>query len=153
MARWLLIIAGVLTSAITLLHIVIVFVGAPGYRYFGAGEQIAKQAEAGSPFPALLMLFIAAVFTLFSLYEFSGSGVVRPLPLLRVMILGIGAIFILRGLALFPQLMQLSHQGQSLIHRAVVFSGVSLLVGLCYVLGSVLGWQSIPQKRHVALSN
>lgn len=37
MARRLLLVAGVLTSAIALLHIVIVFVGAPGYRHFGAG--------------------------------------------------------------------------------------------------------------------
>ena len=150
MARWLLLVAGVLTSAIALLHIVIAFVGVPGYRYFGAGERIARQAEAGSPLPALLTLLIASVFALFSLYAFSGSGVVRPLPLLRVVLLGIGTVFILRGLALFPQLMQLSQQGRPLLHRAVVFSAVSLFVGSSYLLGTLFGWKTVGRSVHRA---
>ncbi|HEY3052961.1 MAG TPA: hypothetical protein VGK04_06170, partial [Thermoanaerobaculia bacterium] len=68
--RRFLLLAALLTSTITVLHIVIVFVGAPGYRYFGAGEQIARLAEQGSPVPALLTLCIAAIFAVFSLYAF-----------------------------------------------------------------------------------
>jgi hypothetical protein len=145
--RRFLLLAALLTSAITVLHIVIVFVGAPGYRYFGAGEQIARLAEQGSPVPALLTLCIAAIFAVFSLYAFSGSGVLRRLPLVRLVLLMIGTIFALRGIAVIPQLIQMAHQGRPLLHRAVVFSAVSLCIGVIYLLGTALQWNALAPGR------
>ncbi|HWN41645.1 MAG TPA: hypothetical protein VNW71_05455, partial [Thermoanaerobaculia bacterium] len=55
-------VAGWLSVAIAALHVEIVFFGAPAYRYFGAGEDMARQAEAGSFVPAAMTLAIAAVF-------------------------------------------------------------------------------------------
>lgn len=80
----------------------IIFVGAPGYRYFGAGEVIARLAEQGSPVPALVTLGVGAVFAVFAVRAFSGAGLVGRLPLLRSGLLVIGAIYTLRGLVAVP---------------------------------------------------
>jgi putative oxidoreductase len=44
-----------------LLHVLIIFGGAPWYRFFGAGETMAGMAEAGSPVPGLVTGAIAAL--------------------------------------------------------------------------------------------
>ena len=74
-------------------------------RFFGAGEEMARMAEAGRWYPAVLTLGIAAVFGAWSLYALSGACVIRRLPLLRIALCLITAIYLLRGvgwLALRP---------------------------------------------------
>jgi len=81
--KWLKI-GGILSLAVALLHLVIIFIGAPAYRYFGAGEEMAKGAESGSLFPAMMTLVLVAIFAIWGLYAFSGAGMFRQLPLLRI---------------------------------------------------------------------
>jgi hypothetical protein len=70
---------GLLSAGIALLHVVIIFVGAPAYRYFGAGEQMAQQAEAGSHLPALVTAAVTLFFALFAYYALAVAQVVpRP---------------------------------------------------------------------------
>jgi hypothetical protein len=145
-ARTLLLIGGVLSSAIAMLHVVIVFVGAPGYRYFGAGEGMARSAEAGSWVPPLLTLAIALIFAVWALYAFSGAGLIRRLPLLRGGLITIGLIFFLRGLSILPQVVALAQSGRSVVHRAVVFSFVSLTCGIIYLAGTTM----LPRKDDTA---
>ena len=145
-ARTLLLIGGVASSAIAMLHVVIVFVGAPGYRYFGAGEDMARAAEAGSWVPPLLTLAFALVFAVWALYGFSGAGLIRRLPLLRAALLTIGLIFSLRGLSVVPQVVALVQSGRSVLHRAVVFSLVSLTCGIIYLAGTMM----LPRKDDAA---
>jgi len=129
--------AGWLSAAVAALHVVIIFFGAPAYRYFGAGEEMARQAEAGSAVPAALTLAIAAVFAVFALYAFSGAGRVRRLPLLRTGLVAISAIYLLRGLGLIPELIQLARDTATVPARYPVFSAVSLVIGLVYLVGTV----------------
>ena len=70
---------GILSFAVAFLHVASVFVGAAAYRYFGAGEDMSTAAESGSAFPALLTLFLAAIFAIWGFYGLSGAGVVRQL--------------------------------------------------------------------------
>jgi hypothetical protein len=49
---------------VALLHVGIVLGGAPAYRFFGAGEELATLAEAGSRIPALVTLGLAGAFAL-----------------------------------------------------------------------------------------
>lgn len=49
---------------VALLHVGIVLSGAPGYRFFGAGEELATLAEEGSWIPALVTLGLAFAFAL-----------------------------------------------------------------------------------------
>ena len=143
MARNVLLIAACLSIAIALLHVIIVFMGAPGYRYFGAGEEIARRAESGSLFPAALTLLIAVVFGVFAAYALSGAGVLRRLPLLRLGLLAIGAIYTLRGLSAIRQCRYLIQHHMSLLHRVFVFSMTSLIIGIIYLAGTMLAWKSL----------
>ena len=129
--------AGCLSAAVAALHVVIIFFGAPAYRYFGAGEDMARQAEAGSAVPAVLTLVIAAVFAVFALYAFSGAGRLRRLPLLRTGLVVISAIYLLRGLGLIPELIQFARDSATVPLRYLVFSAVSLMIGLVYIAGTV----------------
>ena len=138
-------VAGWLSAAIAALHVVIVFFGAPAYRYFGAGEDMARQAEAGSLVPAAMTLAIAAVFAVFALYAFSGAGLVRRLPLLRTGLVVISAIYLVRGLLLLTELVGYA-QGAGVLPRHLAFSFTSLVIGLFYLAGTVLLWPSLKAK-------
>ena len=133
---------GILSFAVALLHVVIIFVGAPAYRYFGAGEDMATATESGAVFPAVLTLFLAVIFAVWGFYGLSGAGIIRRLPLLKIALILIGAIYTLRGLAIFQQLFQIVTSAE-VAPREIVFSLVSLIIGLAYLIGTVKSWRSL----------
>lgn len=145
MSKALFIAAGALSAAVAALHLAIIIVGAPGYRYFGAGERMASMAEQGSWLPAIMTLGIVAVFAIFALYAWSAAGLSLRLPRPAAMLVIIGAAYTLRGLLLVPELVWLSRVG--IEPRMAVFSAVSLLIGICYLAATVLGWQSLVPAR------
>jgi len=128
-----LILAGLGSALVALLHAVIIFLGAPAYRYFGAAD-LAPLAERGSPMPAVITGFLVLIFAVWALYAFSGAGLGPRLPLLRLGLIAIAAIYTLRGLMLLPELFALA-SGKLAVPRMAVFSAVSLFIGLCYVAG------------------
>lgn len=140
--HWL-ILGGSLSIAIALLHIAIIFGGAPAYRYFGAGEEMAELASAGSVLPALLTLFLAAIFTLWGLYAFSGAGLIRHLPLLRLGLVVIAGIYALRGVGVIPQVVWMVESPQSVAPHEIVFSLTSLFVGIAYLVGTISSWERL----------
>jgi hypothetical protein len=82
---------------------------------------------------------LVLAFAGFGLYGLSGAGLIRRLPLLRLGLLVIGAIYTLRGLVLIYDLIGLFNGAP--LHPAI-FSLVALLVGLCYLIGSP--WRNPP---------
>ena len=58
-----LIAGGILSALASLLHIAVIAGGPAWYRFFGAGEGMARMAERGSPVPTLITLGIAAAWT------------------------------------------------------------------------------------------
>jgi len=141
---------GILSFAIALLHVVIIFIGAPAYRYFGAGEDMATAAESGSAFPAVVTLFLVAIFTIWGFYGLSGAGVVRRLPLLKSALILIGAVYTLRGVAVFQQLFQLAASSAEVAPREVVSSLVSLIIGLAYLIGTISNWSGLGASKRIA---
>jgi hypothetical protein len=141
--------AGAASGSIALLHLVIIGLGGPAYRYFGAGEALARQAESGSVLPGLLTLGLAGVFAIFAAYALSGAGVIRRLPLLRLGLVAISALYILRGVSALPQGVALLNSATVFPARYFAFSLVSLVVGLLYVAGTTLEWSSPrgPRRR------
>jgi hypothetical protein len=138
---------GILSFAVALLHVVVIFVGASAYRYFGAGEEMATVAESGSAFPALLTFVLVAVFAVWGFYGLSGARVIRRLPLLKIALLLIGAIYTLRGVAVFQQLFQIAaSSAEAAAPRDIVFSSVSLIIGLAYLIGTILNWKSFGER-------
>jgi len=91
--------AAVLSGTAALAHVGCIIFGAPWYRFFGAGEKMARMAEAGSPVPALVTAGIAGVLALWAAYALSGAGVLPRLPLLRLVLCLVTGVYLLRGLA------------------------------------------------------
>lgn len=137
------IVGGSISMAIALLHIAIIFGGAPAYRYFGAGEEMAVMATNGSIFPALLTLFLAMIFALWGLYAFSGAGLIRHIPLLRLGLVVIAGIYTLRGIGVIPQVVWMVESPQSVAPREIVFSFVSLFIGIVYLVGTISSWERL----------
>jgi hypothetical protein len=126
--------AGVSSFAIALVHLGIMFMGAPGYRYFGA-PSLAVNVERGSSVPALLCIAVAALLCTWGLYALAGAGRIRPLPLLHLGLLLIGTIYFLRGLLGIPQLVWVLNGRNAAPLRYLVFSLVSGVTGVLYLAG------------------
>lgn len=126
--------AAMSSFAIALAHLGIMFMGAPGYRYFGA-PGLAVQVERGSSVPAFLCIGVAALLCLWGLYALAGAGRIRPLPLLRAGILLIGTIYLLRGLLGLPQLVWVLAGRNVAPLRYLLFSLVSGVTGVLYLAG------------------
>ena len=97
-----LITGAVLNALAALLHLGCIAFGAPWYRFLGAGEHMAQMASDGHWYPTVVTLIIAAVLAAWSLYALSGAGVIRSLPLVRLALCAITAIYLLRAVAFAP---------------------------------------------------
>ncbi len=111
-----LIIAACLSAIAALLHLAIIVGGASWYRFFGAGEKMALAAEAGKIYPTVITTGIALVLALWAAYALAGAGVatggfgdIGRLPYLKLALVGITAIYLLRGLAIFALFMFARH--------------------------------------------
>lgn len=134
---------GLLSVTAALLHLGVIVGGPDWYRFFGAGEGMARMAEQGSPTPALVTLAIAAILAVWAAYAFAGAGLVRRLPLMRTALLAITAIYLARGLVLFPALAL----KPELVNAFVVWSSLIVLVyGLTYALGTWRAWPELSRR-------
>ena len=135
-----LMVGGALTGVAALLHVGIIIGGPDWYRFFGAGERMARLAESGSLYPAVVTAAIAVVLGVWSLYGFSGAGFVRRLPFLRLALGVIAAIYLIRGILGIPLVLLMddpySHQLRSRMTFMLVSSAICIGLGLCYAIGA-----------------
>ena len=131
---------GVLNILAALLHIAIIIGGPDWYRFFGAGETLATLAEQGSWVPGLVGFGIFGILFIWGLYAFSGAGVIKRLPLLKLALVSISIIYLVRGVALFPALIIKPETVDNLLTWS---SLVSLTIGLAYVVGTKQVWSRI----------
>lgn len=122
--------------AVALLHVYVIAQGAWAYRYFGAGEDLATMAEQGSWFPALLTSGITIVFCVFAAYFFSAANWIPRLPFFKWALIGIAAIYTLRGAVVLPALLF----GMKLSAFDLWSSLTSLAIGLIHCLAA---WQTL----------
>lgn len=141
-----LVLAGVLSAIAALLHIGIIIGGPAWYRFFGAGEEMATMAESGSPVPAIVTFFIALVLSLWALYAFSGAGLMRRLPFLRGGLVIIAAIYLVRGVGAIPVYFIKPEAVDSFL---IWSSGIVMLYGLSYAVGTARRWQELGDRRGV----
>lgn len=138
--------AGLATALAALLHLMMPLGGPSWYAFFGAPQRLVRMAEAGALYPIVCCIVIAAALSVCSAYAFSGAGLLPPLPLLRLGLLGIATVFLLRGVGfivlewLRPG--SLAHvSGSHGIDTFLVLSSlICLLIGLAYALGLVSIW-------------
>lgn len=131
---------GVLSAAAALLHLGVIIGGPDWYRFFGAGEEMARLAEQGSLRPALITVAIATLLAVWSAYAFSGAGLIRRLPLIRLALVVISAIYLLRGLVLVPILI---HRGGSVDAFTLWSSLIVLVYGIAYAVGTARVWSGL----------
>jgi len=96
-----LLVGAILSAIAAILHLGCIYFGAPWYRFFGAGEQMAILAERGSIQPTLITSAIVLVLSTWSIYALSGAGIIVKLPLLKWALSAITFIYLLRGIAGF----------------------------------------------------
>lgn len=134
-------IAGAALSGVAALaHLGCIIFGASWYRFLGAGESMAQMASSGHWYPTAVTSVIAAILFIWALYALSGAGVIRRLPLLRVVLCAITAVYALRGLA-FVLLVPL-FPGNSLSFW-LVSSGICLAFGIVHFAGVRKSWASL----------
>ena len=129
-----LMIAGVSSFALALCHVVIIFVGPSAYDYFDI-HALALLAAQGSWIPALVTSCVIGYFVVCGLYAFSGAGMLRRLPWLRAVLIAIGAIYFVRGLAIFWFAYLWLIGSSDAMFREIIFSLGSLLIGISYLFG------------------
>ncbi len=132
-----LIIGAALSAAAAVVHVGAVIGGGAWYRFLGAGERMAKLAEAGNWRPTIVTLAIASMLLAFSLYALSGAGIVVKLPLLRIVLCAITAIYLLRAVGFLP-LMPL-FPGNS-VRFWLVSSSICLALGVIHLIGLHRAW-------------
>lgn len=136
---WLLM-AAWMSVAASVLHLACIVGGPDWYRFFGAGEPMARAAERGSSVPAILTLGIAAVLAGWAAYAFSAAGVVRRLPLIRTALVAIAAVLLVRsGMVVIPSVWAPEHSMAFKIWSSLA----CFILGLCFAVGVLLAWPSL----------
>ena len=129
-----------LTAVVALLHLAIVVGGPAWYRFFGAGERMARLAARGAVYPAALTVGIAGVLAVWALYGLSGAGVIRRLPLLRPALVLIAVVYAARGLLGVPAALlgegPYAAELRGRMPFMLVTSGVCLALALSYAAGA-----------------
>ncbi len=139
--HYMLALAALLSFIAALLHIAIVFKGAAWYRFFGAGEQMARASEKGRWYPGIVTTGIAAVLMFWAAYALSAGGFITALPLLKPALVVITSVYLLRGVAVFPALVFAREQVTSFVWWS---SLVCLFYGLVHLAGLLLVWSELP---------
>jgi hypothetical protein len=133
--------AGAALSAIAaLLHLGIIAGGPAWYRFFGAGERMARAAEQGRAYPTLVTLAIAAVLAVWSTYALAGAGLIGTLPMLKAALAGITAVYLVRAFAYAPLVLA---KGGRITPFVVWSSLICFIYGLVHLLGLVQRWQAL----------
>lgn len=143
-SRWLFA-GGMLSLAAAAIHLAAIVGGGDRYRFFGAGEPIARAAERGSAVPGLLAAGIAALLSVWAAFAFSGAGYGRRLPLLRTALVLISAIYLARAIAGFVP----GGLRRPDLSAAFLFwsSLIVLLYGLVHAIGTWRAWPALSKKE------
>ena len=135
-----LVVGGALSAFAAIAHLVCIAIGAPAYRVMGASDRMVRAAEQGKPRPALITLFIAMILFIWAGYALAGAGVIEPLPLTKLALSAICAVYLVRAVA-FPFLKPVFPANTQTFWR--VSSGICLVIGLFHLVGIVELWSAL----------
>lgn len=133
-----LIVGASLSALAALAHLACIFIGAPAYRFMGAGERMARAAETGQPRSTLVTLAISGILFLWAAFALSAAGVLEPFPLTKLALAGISIAYLGRAMA-FPFLKTAFPENSNTFW--IVSSGVCGLIGLIHAYGTVSLWR------------
>lgn len=124
-----------------LLHLGVILGGPAWYRWFGAGEGMARMAEAGHWYPRVVTAGIALMLLSWAGYALSGAGVIGPWPLLKPALCAIAAVYLLRGLAVVP--MALASVPQPATPFWYWSSAICFAIGTIHLIGVSRAWPDL----------
>ncbi len=134
-------IATILMLLITLLHVAVIIGGASWYRFFGAGEKMARLHENASLYPILITVFVTALLLIGTLYTYCAYSNVCILLYSKEVLIVMSVIFISRGLFFIPLMLSVSHPYCKELKEKKLFlfisSLISLVVGSIYMMGII----------------
>ncbi len=127
-------VAGSLGLCAGLAHLATIAGGPAWYRTMGAGERIARAAERGEAFPALVTVGIALILAAWAVYAAaSGAGLIMRLPLVRTAMIAITAVCLARGMVLFwPAVLRRPDLSPAFLFCS---SAICLAIGLVHAVG------------------
>ena len=138
--------AGWMSVAASLSHFLCIIGGPDWYRFMGAGEGIAKAAEAGSWTPAILTAIIATIIMGWAAYAFSAIGILPRLPLLKTGLVLISGVLLIRSCAYFFR----ESWRADLSHDFMAWSSaITLVMGLTFAIGLFLSWNTLSKETGV----
>ena len=133
----LLVIGGLLSTLASLFHLGCIVFGAAWFRFFGAPEAAVRAYEGGDMRLVWMTLAIAIILAVWAAYAFSAAGLIGQLPLLRTGLVTIAAIYLARGLLLFPALVKAPYPRSDF---DIWSSAIVLVYGLAYAVGTWQAW-------------
>lgn len=136
--------AAICCFAAALAHLGCIVFGGDWYRFFGAGEQMARMAEQGLWYPTIVTAVIVLVLLVWALYALSGAEVIKRLPLTKLALLLISSIFLLRGVA-FVGLMPIFPENS--LTFWFVSSAICFLIGGLFAVGLWQQWSALSNKN------
>ena len=132
--------AGSSSAAAAVAHLACIVLGGPAYRLMGAGEKMARAAEAGRLHPTILTLIVSGILLVWAAYAFGAAGVIKRLPFSSFVLASICAVYLTRAVA-FP-LLKPAFPGNS-DSFWFVSSGICLVIGLAYLYGLLTDWHKL----------
>ncbi|MGH8049979.1 MAG: hypothetical protein ACREPB_04895 [Arenimonas sp.] len=137
------ILTGIIALIGALLHIAIMIGGPDWYAFFGAPEGLVQMARDGNLRAPISCLIIAGMLFVFAAYAFSATGLIKRLPLLRIVNGLIATVLILRGLIFIPLILWKPEMlsgicdCRSIDVFIVVTSLLCLAMGLGYAMAAI----------------
>ena len=135
-----LIVGASFSAAAALAHLACIVLGAPAYRFMGAGERMARAVEAGKLQPTFVTVAISGVLVVWAAYALGGAGVIGLLPFSSLALPAICAVYLGRAVA-FPLLKPAFPENSQTFW--LVSSSICLFIGLVHLYGVVSVWHAL----------
>lgn len=129
--QMLLLLGAVASFGLAAVHILLVF-RPQGWTYFGAGA-LAAVAQTKARWLPPVTAGLALLFAVWGVYALSGAGILGPLPAEDAVLVSAGVIYLIRGLAVFGDLIRAV--GGTQPWRMAAFSAYALATGVLFLAG------------------
>ena len=132
-----------MSVAASMLHVAVIVGGPEWYRFFGAGEEMARAAERGALTPAVVTLIIAGILATWAVFAFGAADVGRRLPLTRTALMAIAAVLLARATLAFVPSVWAPEQWPVF---AFWSSAICFLMGACFAIGLWRAWPQLSKR-------
>ena len=138
-----LLVAGAGSVAAGVAHLACIVGGPDWYRFFGAGEGMARAVEQGRWQPHVMTAVITIVLFGWAWFAFAAAGQMPRPPLLRIGLIAITLVLLLRAAAAFvPGVWRAEHSPTFI----TVSSLIVLVLGLAFLIGTIKAWPTLSMR-------